>query len=146
MKAISMVLTLILAITLFAGCSQPAQKADESQSAAPVGTMTQAGYTDVTPKEAQKLIDANKDMLVIIDVSPYYDNGHLPGAVHFQLGTPLDMAIPTLDKNKKYLVYCHGDGPSIAGSQKLIDAGFTMVYRLKGNYGAWVDAGYPIEK
>jgi len=43
-------------------------------------------------------------------------------------------------------VYCHGDGPSIAGAQKLIDAGFKYVYRLEGNYGAWVDAGYEIEK
>jgi rhodanese-related sulfurtransferase len=32
------------------------------------------------------------------------------------------------------------------GAQKLVDAGFTKVYWLAGNYEAWVDAGYPIEK
>ena len=114
----------------------------QQKAMAPQDKMT---YTDVTPAEAKQLIADNQG-LVIIDVSPYYDQGHLPGAVHYQLGEALDKAIPMLDKNDKYLVYCHGDGPSIAGAQKLIDAGFKYVYRLEGNYGAWVDAGYEIEK
>jgi rhodanese-related sulfurtransferase len=25
------------------------------------------------------------------------------------------------------------------------DAGFKNVYRLEGNFGAWEDAGYPVE-
>jgi len=103
-------------------------------------------YIDVTSAEARDLIDDNPD-LIIIDVSPHYAQGHLPEAVHYYLGDgSLDDAIPTLDKNKTYLVYCHLDSVAIAGAQKLIDAGFTKVYRLEGNYGAWVDAGYPVEK
>ena len=103
-------------------------------------------YIDLTPVEARDLIDSNPD-LVIIDVSPHYAQGHLPGAVHYYLGDgSLDEAIPTLDKDKTYLVYCHVDSVAIAGAQKLIDAGFENVYRLEGNYGAWVDAGYPVEK
>ena len=102
-------------------------------------------YIDVSPAEAQELIDSNPD-IVIIDVSPHYDNGHLPGAVNYYLGDgSLDAAIPTLDSTKTYLVYCHVDSVAIAGAQKLIDAGFENVYRLEGNYGAWVDAGYPVE-
>jgi rhodanese-related sulfurtransferase len=103
-------------------------------------------YIDITPAEAKELIDTEPD-LVIIDVSPHYEQGHLPGAVHYYLGDgSLDAAIPTLDKNKKYLVYCHVDSVAIQGAQKLIDAGFEHVYRLEGNYAAWVDAGYPVEK
>ncbi len=105
-----------------------------------------SGYIDVTPEEAQKLIDDNPD-LIIIDVSPNYDNGHLPGAINYYIGDgSLDKAIPTLDPEAKYLVYCHTDSASIPGAQKLVDAGFKNVYRLAGNYSAWVDAGYPIEK
>ena len=104
------------------------------------------GYMDVTPEEAKDLIENNPD-LIIIDVSPHYMDGHLPGAVHYYLGDgSLDEAIPTLDKNKEYLVYCHIDSVAIQGAQKLVDAGFKTVYRLEGNYRAWVDAGYPIEK
>jgi adenylyltransferase/sulfurtransferase len=109
-------------------------------------TSDTAGYMDVSPEEAKKLIEDNPD-LIIIDVSPSYDNGHLPGAVNYYVGDgSLDEAIPGLDPDSKYLVYCHVDSAAIAGAQKLVDAGFKNVYRLEGNYSAWVDAGYPIEK
>lgn len=75
------------------------------------------------------------------------NEGHIPGAVNYPVGNgSLDQAIPTLNKNNTYLVYCHFDSASISGAQKLVDAGFTKVYRLQGNYQAWVDAGYPTEK
>jgi len=43
---------------------------------------TMDGYMDVAPEEAKKLIDENPD-LTIIDVSPDYAQGHLPGAVNY---------------------------------------------------------------
>jgi rhodanese-related sulfurtransferase len=51
-----------------------------------------------------------------------------------------------LDINKDYLVYCHTDSASILGARKLIDAGFNPVYRLEGNFRAWIDAGYYTER
>ena len=103
-------------------------------------------YVDITPAEAKALIEQTPD-IIIIDVSPAYAKGHLPNAVNYYLGDgSLDRAIPNLDKEKTYLVYCHMERPSIQGAQKLVDAGFKHVYRLKGEYKAWVDAGYPIEK
>ena len=64
------------------------------------------GYTDVTAMEAKELIDTTPD-LVVIDVSPYYDQGHLPGAINYYIGDgSLDEAILSLDKDKEYLVYC----------------------------------------
>jgi rhodanese-related sulfurtransferase len=50
-----------------------------------------------------------------------------------------------MDKTKSYLVYCHSDGPAMAGAQLMEDAGFGNVYRLEGNFSAWVDAGYEVE-
>jgi rhodanese-related sulfurtransferase len=103
-------------------------------------------YTDLPPAEAKALIDKTPD-IIIIDVSPVYDRGHLPGAVNYPIGDgSLDRAIPTLDKDRTYLVYCHVDSVAIAGARKLVDAGFTKVYRLEGNYSGWVAAGYPVEK
>ncbi len=153
----------ILAI-LSAGCvSEPAttaplqQSPSDSSTQAPgdMGTQSamaslpvpQAGeYVDLSPVQAKKLIDENPD-LVVLDVSPRYAQGHLPGAVNHYIGDgSLDAAIPLLDPAATYLVYCHVDSASIGGAQKLIDAGFTRVYRLEGNYAAWIDAGYPIEQ
>jgi rhodanese-related sulfurtransferase len=122
----------IIGLVLITGCID--EQSDE-----------QTGYIDVSAMEAKELIDTKPD-LIIIDVSPNYDSGHIPGAVNYYIGDgSLDAAISLLDMNKEYLVYCHVDSASIGGAQKLIDAGFTMVYRLEGNYQAWVDAGYPIE-
>lgn len=123
---------ILLASVITLGCSP--------QPTSPPNT-----YIDVTPAEAKALIEENPD-LVIIDVSPDYLKGHLPGAVHYYIGDgSLTEAIPTLDKSRKYLVYCTLQSGSIQGAQKLIDAGFENVYRLEGNYQAWVDAGYPVE-
>lgn len=103
-------------------------------------------YTDISVADAKALIDSNPD-LIVVDVSPNYANGHLPGAVNYYVGDgSLDAAIPTLDKEATYLVYCHVDSAAISGAQKLVDAGFMNVYRLEGNYAAWVDAGYEVEK
>jgi len=102
-------------------------------------------YMDVSPQEANDLIEQMPG-LVIVDVSPNYAKGHLPGAVNYYVGDgSLDEAIPTLDKSLPYLVYCHVDSAAIAGAQKLVNAGFTKVYRLEGNYSGWVEAGFPIE-
>jgi rhodanese-related sulfurtransferase len=104
-------------------------------------------YTDIPPIEAFSLYE-NGTFDVIIDVVGLniYSLGHLPGAVNYIWadGT-LNETIPTLDKNLTYLVYCHTDPPSTASAQAMVNAGFPYVYRLEGNYRAWVDAGYPIE-
>jgi rhodanese-related sulfurtransferase len=132
-KKVYTVIGLLITTSLFvAGCAE--QENEEASS-----------YIDVTAEEAKDLIDTKQD-LIIIDVSPNYDKGHIPGAVNYYVGDgSLDNAIPNLDKDKEYLVYCHVDSASISGAQKLIDAGFKTVYRLEGNYQAWIDAGYPIE-
>lgn len=108
--------------------------------------MIAEGYVDVSPEEAKQMIE-QKPNLIVIDVSPNYDKGHLLGAINYYVGDgSLDEAIPSLDKEAEYLVYCHVDSASILGSQKLVDAGFKNVYRLECNYAAWVEAGYEIEQ
>jgi len=107
---------------------------------------TEKKYTDISVVAAKSKMDADPS-IVVVDVSPYYKNGHIPGAVNYPVGSgALDKAIPTMDKNKTYIVYCHADVPAISGAQKLVDAGMAKVYRIIGNYQAWVDAGYEIEK
>ncbi|QRN85302.1 rhodanese-like domain-containing protein [Clostridia bacterium] len=171
-KSFLIVLTIVALLFLVVGCAQTAEPEPDAEEMMEepaeemmeepaeemmeepaeemmdktVGMMTDAGYLDVTPEEAKMLIDTMPD-LMIIDVSPKYDEGHLPGAINYYVGDgSLDDAIPDLDMSKPYLVYCHVDSASISGSVKLVDAGFTPVYRLIGNYAAWVDAGYPTEK
>jgi rhodanese-related sulfurtransferase len=133
---------IIISILILSGCTD--QNTDEENDNKNDG-QNQISYIDINASEARDLINNTLD-LIIIDVSPNYNQGHIPGAVNYYIGDgSLDAAIPTLDKTKPYLVYCHVDSASIGGAQKLIDAGFTTVYRLEGNYQAWLEAGYPIE-
>jgi rhodanese-related sulfurtransferase len=102
-------------------------------------------YMDIKPDIAYDKMQ-NDEFDMIIDVSPHYDEIHLPGAVNYYIGDgSLDEVIPTLDKNLNYLLYCHVDEASVPGAQKLVDAGIENTYRLEGNIGAWIDAGYPVE-
>jgi len=104
-----------------------------------------SNYMDISVQEARGLIDSEPE-LIIIDVSPKYNEGHLPGAVNYYVGDgSLDDAIQVLDKNGRYLVYCHFDSASILGAEKLVEAGFKNVYRMEGNYAGWVEAGYSVE-
>ncbi len=128
-------LILILAIAVIcSGCMQPA----------PSGSKGAGGYSDVTAQEARSLKHASEGKLVIIDLSSTYNDGHLPMAISIPLDS-LDTKIPALDKSRPYLVYSNTDDASIAGATKLVNAGFSPVYRLQGNYASWVAAGYPAE-
>ena len=99
----------------------------------------------ITPQEAKTLLDETTDV-VIIDLSRrFYDKGHLPGAVNLPTST-IPAALSGLDKNATYLVYSHWTGAPLTSAQLLKDAGFKNVYALKGNFGAWVDSGYPVEE
>ena len=98
----------------------------------------------LTPQEAKALLDNVTDV-VIIDLSPrYYDKGHLPGAVNLPK-SEIPAAATGWDKNATYLVYSHWTGAPLSAAEVLKDAGFKNVYALKGNFGAWVDSGYPVE-
>ena len=104
-------------------------------------------YKDIPPAVAyQMYLDEIFELIIDVVGLDIYSLGHLPGAVNYIWadGT-LNSKIPTLDKEGTYLVYCHTDPPSTDSAQSLIDAGITNVYRLEGNYRAWVDAGYPTE-
>ena len=154
MKA-RLVLSILAAVALTASGALATEKTETvhktETSSSSTSTVTsevksEVLYQDLSVQDAKAFIDNHKDV-VIIDVSTRYDQGHVPGAVNYPISDgSLDKAIPSLDKDKMYLVYCHGDRPSIAAATKLREAGFKHVYRLMGNYRGWVDAGYPVEK
>ena len=107
----------------------------------------EVSFVDIAASVVKSKIDAD-DFEAIFDVSPIFNVAHLPGATNAKGsagGTDLSELIEGMDKTKSYLVYCHSDSPAMAGAQLMEDAGFENVYRLEGNFGAWVDAGYDVE-
>ncbi len=125
-----------------------AEEAPMADADAPVTEMEmevpESGYIEIDALAAQALMESTPN-LVIIDVSPSYAAGHLPGAISIPL-SELQGRLGELDPANSHLVYCHGDGPAIAGAELLVANGFSPVYRLLGNYSGWVNAGLPVEK
>ena len=125
-----------------------AEEAPMADADAPVTEMEmevpESGYIEIDALAAQALMESTPN-LVIIDVSPSYAAGHLPGAISIPL-SQLQGRLGELDPAQPHLVYCHGDGPAIAGAELLVANGFSPVYRLLGNYSGWVNAGLPVEK
>jgi len=101
-------------------------------------------FIEINAKQAKEMIDKAVN-LQILDVSPNWKQGHIPGAINIETND-LMQNLNKLDIKKATLVYCHGDAPSIFAATLLVENGFKPVFRLLGNYKAWVDEGYPIEK
>jgi rhodanese-related sulfurtransferase len=98
----------------------------------------------ITPQEARNLMDKTSDVVVIDQSRYFYDSGHLPGALNYPK-CALPGIVSSFDKGQTYIVYCHGAGAPLISANRLKGAGFKNVYALEGNYGAWLDAGYPVE-
>lgn len=126
----------ILCAVWCAGCTDYGAPAEPTPTTGPVG------YTDITAQEANAMV--YRAPTLVVDVSPIWGRGHLPGAVNMPLAT-LDDEIQYLSRDREYLIYCHTDAASIEGAQTFAENGFSPVYRLEGNYRAWTDAGYPVE-
>jgi len=76
-------------------------------------------YTDVMASQIKinLVVDASiTPYEKIFDVSPAYDQGHLPFGTNAG-NSILEAMLSGLDKIKSYLVYCHGDAPAMAGTQ-----------------------------
>ncbi len=168
MNKTALLLILALTVALFSACGAPADNGgtevkgpDSAETGNEPPTIDENGdpvsdateivleenlpYKNVLPEEAKNIIDDNEN-LVIIDVSSAYNQGHIPGAVNIPLAE-LEQKIPELEKNKDYFVYCNFDSSAaIAGAEKLADAGFKTIYRLEGNLGGWVAAGFDTER
>jgi len=104
-------------------------------------------YIDISIVDAKKLIEKNLNNsdFLIMDVSLNYNEGHIVDAINYPIQDgSLDNVINMLDKNKIYLIYGRNEIDSLNAAKKLAASHFE-VYRLKGNYGAWVDQGYGTE-
>ena len=136
MKAIAHLVAASLALLsagLLAGCSR------ENSVIAPA-----ASYVDVSVAEAETLILSSPD-LIVLDASPYYAEAHIPRAVPYPVRNgSLSEGLSRLDPDATYLIYAHLGDTSVQAAEAMIEAGFAHVYRLEGDFTAWIRAGLPI--
>jgi hydroxyacylglutathione hydrolase len=91
---------------------------------------------------------ANLDMQIVDVRRPAeYVNGHVPRAMNAPLAS-LDKSIGPLNlqKDKLTAVICAGGYRSSAAASMLEQQGFLNLLNVAGGTGAWVNAGFPVDK
>ncbi len=96
----------------------------------------EGNYADITPKDAQPLLNEKDVLLLDVRTPREFQEGHLEGAVNI----PLDEILRRygeLDEGKRILVYCHTGRRSALASQILANLGFGNIMNLEGGLVEW---------
>lgn len=118
---------LILALSLFlAGCM--VTKTSE----------TSGSYKTISSKEAQQMIEDNKDALILdVRTAAEYESGHIPNAVNLSNEDIQAGKVDSLkDKSQLIMVYCRSGNRSRQAAQKLAELGYTNVVDF-GSIQSW---------
>jgi hydroxyacylglutathione hydrolase len=101
----------------------------------------------VTVSELRRMLDEQPE-LQLLDVRhpAEYAAGHAPRAESSPLGPRLAEEAAGLDRARPLAVICAGGYRSSAATSLLQPLGFRRIYNVAGGTGAWVAAGYPVEK
>jgi rhodanese-related sulfurtransferase len=107
----------------------------------------------VTPAEALRLSGSDEVLLVDIrDVRELQREGKIPGALHAPRGM-LEFWIdpespyhkPVFSSGKTFIFFCAGGLRSALATKTAQDMGLSPVKHIEGGFGAWREAGLPIE-
>ncbi len=80
--------------------SQPAAAADTTKAADPLAAARRISIT-----EAQKLVAANKAVIIDVRGTEAYDQGHIKGALNIS-GSDLSKKVKDIPKGKTIITYC----------------------------------------
>lgn len=114
-----------------------------------VASVSFAGeYPDISISELEDAIKKGDVVLLDVNGSSSYANGHIPGAIDFRANA--DKIASLLGDNKDKLVVAYCGGPSCsayqAGAKAAEAAGFKNIKHLSIGINGWVQAGKTTEK
>jgi rhodanese-related sulfurtransferase len=111
------------------------------------GSMMAGEYPDISIADVKKAIADNKVVLIDVNGSDSYKEGHVPGAVDFE--SQSDKLAAALPKEKDALVVAYCGGPSCnaykAGAKKAEELGYTNVKHMSAGISGWKSAGEKLE-
>ena len=101
----------------------------------------------VSVAELRRMLEEEAD-LQLLDVRrpAEFNAGHAPRAANTPLSPGLREEAARLDAERPLAVICAGGYRSSAATSLLRPLGFRRLYNVEGGTGAWVAAGYPVER
>lgn len=105
-----------------------------------------AGVQRVSPSQADAVIAADPDGLVVLDIRTpeEFDRVRLADAALIDFYEP-DFAerVAELDRDVPYVLYCNSGNRTASAAQLMRDLGFAEVYEVDGGIQGWLAAGLP---
>ena len=124
-KVLGIVSILILSLGFIAGCSSKNKVSNTIQQSEET-----KGYENIDGKQTEKLLNSDKDVLIIDVRSEYeYEKGHLLNAINLLYDDDFKSELNEIIdyKDKTVLVYCRSGNRSEKAAVKLVDNGFKNV-------------------
>jgi rhodanese-related sulfurtransferase len=146
MKA-SLLLAAALAVSnMSASAQQPGSGAATPKAGAATPTV-EAPHKNVTPDEAEKVIQSVKDIVVVDVRTPEeFAVGHIAGAANVSLlDADFDRKIKEY-QGKPLLLHCASGSRSARALTKMRNLQFPEIYHMNGGMRAWESAGKPVAK
>ena len=106
------------------------------------------GYTNADARRFKFFVDTfSEEFAVIIDASSVaaYQEKHIPKSVNIP-AVEIWNNFDKLGKEKNILVYGQNDKQSLYVAKVLAENGFPYIFRLQGNFAAWIERDYPTER
>jgi hydroxyacylglutathione hydrolase len=105
------------------------------------------GVPQISVADLRRMLDERPDLQVLDVRRPAeYAAGHAPRAVNAPLSPHLKDEAANLDPARPVAVICAGGYRSSAATSLLKPLGFRQLLNVTGGTGAWVAAGFPVEK
>ena len=101
-----------------------------------------SGFKTVTVAEAYKLLNANPDGYVLLDVRTPEEirEGKLAGAMELDFqNEKFSSDLDALNTANTYMVYCRSGGRSSSAAEMMVSKGFKNVINVDGGYTGWVE-------
>ena len=98
----------------------------------------------LSPSDYSAAIKAeSRPQLIDVRTPEEISQGKIENATNYDINNPdFEKNIDKLDRSKPVYVYCASGKRSARASEILKQAGFPVVYDLRGGYNAWAEAGY----
>lgn len=104
-------------------------------------------YIEIDPLEAKIRLDEGEGVLIDVrSESERSKEGIVPNSQNIDYGADdFEKKLEKLDKNKCYIVHCHGGGRSSQTVALMRELGFVDVHNLKGGISRWKSQGLSVE-
>ncbi len=133
-------LILLCVATLFS-CKENKLSAQKTQ------TLQKGVIEKIAIDDFKSKIEFETVQLIDVRTPGEYEEGYIAYAKNVNFyDVDFLTQLEKLDKNEPVYLYCKSGGRSGKASRQLLDAGFSVVYDLKGGFSGWKSAGLPFKK